>query len=124
MSMDVLIVDDSMVMRNLIKRSLRQAELPVTQTLEAGDGVQALALLEQHSVDLVFSDVNMPSMNGLEFISRARALNLPRPVPIVMVTTEGSTAMVSEALSRGANGHLAKPFTPEKLREEVLRVLG
>lgn len=124
MPMDVLIVDDSAVMRNLIRRGLRQAGVQVNESLEASDGAQALALLERHSVDLVLTDVNMPNMNGLDFVTRARALKLPKPVAILMITTEAGQATVAEAIKRGADGHLVKPFTPEQLRDRLARVLG
>lgn len=118
-----LIVDDSSVMRKIVERSLRQAGLDLT-VLEAGNGAEALGLLDENTVDLILSDINMPVMDGLEFVRQLQTLDKMRNVPVVMITTEGSETNVVQALSLGAKGYIRKPFTPDQVKEHVLPVLG
>ena len=115
-----LIVDDSSVMRKIVERSLRQAGLELSRVLEAGNGKEALTVLEQQKPDLILSDINMPNMNGLEFVRALQGLAGMKEVPVVMITTEASEAHVVEALSYGAKGYIRKPFTPEQVKEHVL----
>lgn len=120
----VLIVDDSTVMRKIVERSLRQAGLDIGEVFEAGDGVEALAVLQKQTVDLILSDINMPSMDGIEFLRAMSGVENAKGVPVVMITTEGSEARVVEALSVGAKGYIRKPFTPEQVKERVSALLG
>ncbi len=113
---NILIVDDSGTMRKIIMRGIRQAGYKVDAFKEAGDGVQGLEELDGGPVDLILSDVNMPNMNGLDFVKAVRS-KFGNTMPIVMITTEGSDEVVNEARASGANGYLKKPFTPEKIQE-------
>ncbi len=119
-----LIVDDSSVMRKIVERSLRQAGLDLSEVVEASNGAEALAVLGERQVDLILSDINMPVMDGLEFVKQLQASSIAPQVPIVMITTEGSEANVVQALSFGAKGYIRKPFTPDQVKEHVLPVLG
>jgi len=119
-----LIVDDSSVMRKIVERSLRQAGIEFASVLEAGNGKEALAQLETTSVDLVLSDINMPVMNGLEFVQSLTAMPSAKNVPVVMITTEASESFVMKALSCGARGYIRKPFTPDEIKEHVLPLLA
>lgn len=123
-SIKALIVDDSSVMRKIVERSLRQAGVDLSQVLEAGNGADALTLLKEQSVDLILSDINMPVMNGLEFVKQLQEQNIAANVPVVMITTEGSEANVMQALSCGARGYIRKPFTPEEVRDHVLPLVA
>ncbi len=114
---NVLIIDDSSTMRKIISRTLRQAGLTVDEVFEAGDGVEGLSVLAEKSVNLILSDINMPNMDGLEFIKQARAKG--SKVPIVMITTEGGEDIIKQALSLGASDSIKKPFTPEQLKEKL-----
>jgi two-component system, chemotaxis family, chemotaxis protein CheY len=114
---NVLIVDDSSTMRKIISRSLRQAGLPVDDIYEAGDGIEGLNALNGKKVDLILSDINMPNMDGLEFIKQVRANG--NTVPIVMITTEGGEDIIKEAISSGASASIKKPFTPDQLNEKL-----
>jgi two-component system, chemotaxis family, chemotaxis protein CheY len=114
---NVLIVDDSSTMRKIISRSLRQAGLAVDEIYEAGDGVEGLNVLGSKSVDLILSDINMPNMDGLEFIKMVRANG--NNVPIVMITTEGGEDIIKEAISSGASDSIKKPFTPDQLNQKL-----
>lgn len=122
-SLRALIVDDSSVMRKIIERSLRQAGLGITAVLEAAHGADALTLLAENRVDLILCDINMPVMNGLEFVKQLSGIENARGVPIVMITTEGSESQVVQALAAGARGYIRKPFTAEQVKEHVLPLL-
>jgi two-component system chemotaxis response regulator CheY len=118
-----LIIDDSSVMRKIIERSLRQAGVELSSVFEAGNGAEALTLLDKEKVDLILSDINMPVMDGLEFVRQAKGTKVSGDTPIVMITTEGSEANVMEALSLGARGYIRKPFTPDQVKEHVMPLL-
>jgi two-component system chemotaxis response regulator CheY len=124
MSIRALIVDDSSVMRKIVERSLRQAGIDLTLVLQAGNGAEALALLKDNRVDLILCDINMPVMDGLEFIKQLPGIENAKDVPVVMITTEGSESHVVQALSCGARGYIRKPFTPEQVKEHVVPVLA
>jgi len=123
-SLRALIVDDSSVMRKIIERSLRQAGLGITAVLEAGNGADPLTLLADNRVELILCDINMPVMNGLEFVKQLSGVENVHGVPIVMITTEGSESQVVQALAAGARGYIRKPFTAEQVKEHVLPLLG
>jgi two-component system chemotaxis response regulator CheY len=118
-----LIVDDSSVMRKIVERALRQAGLDLMVVHEAGSGSEGLDLLKAKQVDLILSDINMPSMDGLEFLRQVRAQNLAPGVPVVMITTESSEEHVRQAILAGAQGYIRKPFTAEQVKERVLPLL-
>lgn len=120
----VLIVDDSAVMRKIVERALRQGGLDLGEVLEAGNGAEALLAVRKGGLDLILSDINMPVMDGLEFLRNLAAEDLAKGVPVVMITTEGSESRVVEALSAGARGYLRKPFTPEQVKERVAPLVG
>jgi two-component system, chemotaxis family, chemotaxis protein CheY len=119
-----LIVDDSSVMRKIVERSLRQAGIELEKVFEAGNGAEALGALRENRVDLILCDINMPVMDGLEFVRQMGTVDNAKGVPVVMITTEGSESHVVQALSSGARGYIRKPFTPDQVKEHVLPVLG
>jgi two-component system chemotaxis response regulator CheY len=123
-SVRALIVDDSSVMRKIVERCLRQAGIELQQVLEAGNGVEALSVLKDNSVDLILCDINMPIMDGLEFVKQLAGVPNAKGVPVVMITTEGSEAHVVQAISFGAKGYIRKPFTAEQVKEHVIPVLA
>ncbi|HTV14964.1 MAG TPA: response regulator [Acidobacteriaceae bacterium] len=119
----VLIVDDSSVMRKIVERALRQAGLDLTRVIEAGSGREALTMLARERVQLIVSDINMPNMDGLEFLRQAQSQSLAQGAPIVMITTESGEEHVREALKAGAQGYIRKPFTPDQVRDRVLPLI-
>ena len=123
-SISALIVDDSSVMRKIVERSVRQAGIDLTSVFQAGNGVEALAVLAENRVDLIFCDINMPVMDGLEFVKQLSGVEIARGVPVIMITTEGNESHVVQALSAGARGYIRKPFTPEHVRDSVIPLLG
>jgi two-component system chemotaxis response regulator CheY len=123
-SVRCLIVDDSSVMRKIVERCLRQAGIDLKQVLEAANGAEALSVLRDNVVDLILCDINMPVMDGLEFVKQLPGVPNAKGVPVVMITTEGSEAHVLQAISCGAQGYIRKPFTAEQVKEHVLPVLA
>lgn len=123
-SIRALIVDDSSVMRKIVARSLRRAGINVSQVVEAENGAEALGALRDNKVDLILCDINMPVMDGLEFVKQLAGVENAKGVPVVMITTEGSEAHVAQAISAGARGYIRKPFTPDHVKEHVLPVLA
>lgn len=117
--LDILIVDDSAAIRKILQRVLRQTDIPIGNVYEAGDGKEALELLQAQTVGLVLSDINMPNMNGLELLSALKANESWKNLPIVMVSTEGSQAKVLEAVELGAAGYVRKPFNADQIKEKL-----
>jgi two-component system chemotaxis response regulator CheY len=110
--------------RKIVERSLRQAGLDALIVHEAGNGNEGLKVLECHSVDLILSDINMPAMDGLEFVRQIAARNLAPGVPVVMITTESSEEHVKQAIAAGARGYIRKPFTADQVKQRVLSLLN
>jgi len=104
-------------MRKIVSRSLRQAGLDFDEILEAADGQEALDLLEKEKVDLILSDINMPNMDGMEFLRQKKENDSIKDIPVVMITTEGGADIIGEAKSLGAAGSIKKPFKPETINE-------
>ncbi len=123
MSLKVLVVDDSAVMRSMLIRTLRLSGLPLTNVYQAGNGAEALATLSAHEVDLALVDINMPIMNGEQLIEQVRANPRLAGVTLVVVSTEGSETRIEALRARGVS-FVHKPFTPEQVRATVLKVLG
>ena len=96
-----LIVDDSSVMRKIVERSLRQAGIELEKVVEASNGAEALAAVQSNKVELILCDINMPVMDGLEFVRQAATMESAKGIPIVMITTEGSETHVVQALTAG-----------------------
>lgn len=121
--LDVLIVDDSAAIRKILQRVLKQTEIPIGTVYEAGDGIEALEALRKQPVGLVLSDINMPNMDGLEFLTKLRAEQMWSNIPVLMVSTEGTQAKVLEAVERGASGYVRKPFTAEQIKEKLVGLI-
>lgn len=119
MALDVLIVDDSAAIRKILHRVLVQAEIPLGRVVEAGDGVEALQALQNQQVNLILSDINMPNMDGLQLLSALKAQDDLKGVPVIMVTTEGGSSKVMEAVNLGAAGYVRKPFTADQIKEKL-----
>jgi two-component system chemotaxis response regulator CheY len=123
MAVDVLIVDDSAAIRKILQRVLIQAEVPIGRVHEAGDGEEALQKLREAPIGLVLSDINMPKMDGLEFLGKVKSDTSLRNVPVVMITTESGQAKVMEAVNLGAAGYVRKPFTADQIKEKLVGIL-
>ena len=123
MALNILIVDDSAVVRAMIAKTLRLSGIDLGEVHQARHGQEALEVLESHWVDLIFADLNMPVMNGEEMIRRIRANPAWADMPLVIVSTEGSQTRIQGLLDANAR-FIHKPFTPEKIRSVVTEMLG
>jgi two-component system chemotaxis response regulator CheY len=117
--MNILIVDDSSTVRAVIKRTLGIAGVQVDDLRQAANGQEAIDILRNEHMDIVFTDINMPVMGGVEMIERIRADDTLGTTPIVVVSTEGSATRIAELQALGVQGYLRKPFTPEAIRRVV-----
>lgn len=119
MDVNALVVDDSGIMRKMIMRALRQANLALFTFIEAGDGVEALEKFDPKTVDILFVDWNMPNMNGVDLIRKIRSIE-KHHTPVVMITTEGTMGKMEEALEAvKVDKYIAKPFTAEGLEKSL-----
>ncbi len=123
MALSVLIVDDSRVMRTMIRKVLDLSGVVLAGTLEAGSGVEALRIIQEQPVDLVLLDINMPEMSGIEVLNRLRQDQKTARLPVVVVSTEGSASRVAELRALGA-AFVRKPFAPENLVDAIVMALG
>jgi two-component system chemotaxis response regulator CheY len=120
---NILVVDDSETMRAMIRRVIKLSGLETENVYEAANGREALELLESNWVDLVLTDIHMPEMDGLEFLRRLSADPVLARLPVIVVTSEGSEQPLREALALGAKTCIRKPFTPERVRGVLVRLL-
>ena len=117
----VLVVDDSALIHQMYHLVLARYRCKV---VDAKNGLEALDILaQQDDVQLVLLDINMPVMNGVQFLEKASALGYTKRFPVVIVSTEGKEADTVQGLKLGASGYLTKPFTPSQLHEVIVRVL-
>jgi len=124
MALNVLIVDDSSLTRKAIKRMIDMVGLDIEEIFEAENGKTALSILDEHNIDLVLADLNMPEMGGIEMIYHMRGNETTKFIPVVIVSTESSTTRIEGLLADGAKDYLHKPFTPEQFKEVMERVIG
>lgn len=124
MAFNILIVDDSMSMRSVIKKIINLSGFKVDEYYEAQNGKEALDVLSRNWVDIILSDINMPEMNGIEMLRELKRDDLYKQIPVVFITTEGSNERMEEAKQAGASGFLKKPFLPEELRALISQIVG
>ena len=123
MAFNILIVDDSAVMRAMIVKTLKLSGVPVASIHQAAHGEEGLRRLQEEWIDLLLLDVNMPVMNGEEMLARIRADERTRDLAVIIVSTEGSGTRLAALQAMGA-AIVHKPFPPETLRETILQVTG
>jgi two-component system chemotaxis response regulator CheY len=123
MAINILIVDDSAVMRAMILKTMRMTDLPLGETYQAANGQEGLDVLSQHWIDLVIADINMPVMNGEEMIDRMQENPDTKEIPIIVVSTEGSNTRIERLQHKGAR-FIHKPFSPEIIRDSVTDITG
>lgn len=124
MSYNILIVDDSAVTREVLSRTLRMTGVDLGDIYQAANGAEALKVLEEKWADLVFTDINMPIMDGLRLLEELRKREEWSSLPVVVVSTEGSKSRIDELKSSGVKGYVRKPFTPEQIAEVIQSVMG
>ena len=122
--MRILIVDDSAMMRAVIKRVVGLSAIPVEEILEAGNGVEALAVLESTDIQVMFTDINMPVMNGTELLREIARRDEWPALGRVVISTDGSTSRREQAADLEVDCYLEKPVTLEGLRDVLNEILG
>jgi two-component system, chemotaxis family, chemotaxis protein CheY len=124
MSYCVLIADDSAIVRSMVRKSLAMAGLDLGEVLEATNGREALEQLKKTWVDVVFADINMPEMTGLELVKAMKGDEVLAGTPVVIVSSERSQARIDELKRSGASAYVKKPFRPEHFRGVVESLLA
>ncbi|MEP6998951.1 MAG: response regulator [bacterium] len=123
MALNVLVIDDSAVMRAMIIRTLHLIDLELGAVLQASNGEEALSVLDAEWIDIAFVDINMPVMNGMELLKQISTRPYAGCLRTIVVSTEGSDPRIAEVRAYGA-AFVHKPFTPEDLRDVVMRLTG
>jgi two-component system chemotaxis response regulator CheY len=120
--LNVLIVDDSATMRALLYRVVGLADLPIGAIYQAPNGAEALKMLEAHSIQAVFTDVNMPVMNGMELLREMAARDDWKDILRVIISTDGSRLRREEARELKVSLYVEKPFRPEVVRDVLCQI--
>jgi two-component system chemotaxis response regulator CheY len=123
MAIDILIVDDSVTIRAMIKKALQLCLPDLGNVMEAENGISALARLAEKRVDLILTDINMPRMDGAQLIEKIKRMPKLADIPIIVVSTDGSQERIEELEQHNVQGYLHKPFRPEQLKELLSRIL-
>jgi two-component system chemotaxis response regulator CheY len=123
MPLNVLIVDDSSVMRAMIAKTIRMSGLDLGDVYQAGNGQEGLEAARSNWIDLVVADINMPVMNGEEMIDRMKADPELADLPTIVISTEGSSTRIERLESKGVK-FIHKPFTPEIIRDSIQALTG
>ena len=123
MAYNILLIDDSTTTRNVIAKTLKLAEIPINTLYEASNGLEGLEILKNNWIDLVFTDINMPEMNGIEMVEKMQEDGLLATLPVVIISTEGSAKRIEYLMSKGISGYIRKPFTPEKICDLVNQIM-
>lgn len=121
--MKILVVDDSRIMRTIVKNSILKYEKENYEFLEASNGLDALDVIKKEYVDLLLLDWNMPQLNGVDLVKELRADNRYINLPIIMITSEAAKYNVIEAVKAGVNDYLIKPVNDIRLMEKIEQVL-
>lgn len=124
MAFNILVVDDSETMRAVIKKTVLMSGVQIGEFCEAGNGMEALQVLEEMWIDVVLSDINMPEMGGVDFLREVKKNEVLQNIPVIFISTESSQARMDEVATLGAAAYVKKPFMPEKIREVLLDVLN
>ena len=124
MAINILVVDDSATVRAVIAKTLSLTGVEIGTLYEATNGKEALEVLAKNWIDLVFADLNMPVMTGVEMIDKMSADNMLKTIPVVIVSTDGSTTRIEELKAKGIRDFVRKPFTPEMIKKVLLDIVG
>ena len=123
-SLNILIVDDSATMRALLHRVVGLADLPIGTIYQAPNGLEALKILETHSVQAVFTDLNMPVMNGMQLLREMAKRDSWKDLLRIIISTDGSKLRREEARELNVNLYVEKPFRPEVVRDVLCQIAG
>jgi len=123
MAKNFLLVDDSAVMRKLIRKTIGLCSIQVGEIYEASNGREGLEVVARHPVDLIFLDVNMPVMDGIEMLERVMEIPEAKDTPVLMVSPESNQSRIGR-FSQKNIGYIQKPFTPEVLIRKIVEMLA
>ncbi len=123
MGYNVLIVDDSLIIRSMVIRTLRMSGLDLGEIYFAANGQQGLEVLQAHAVDIVFADINMPVMNGVQMVNTMAEQGMLEQVPVVIISSERNKQRMEYLKNLGVTAYLNKPFMPEDFKATVEQLL-
>ena len=123
MAYNILVVDDSKIIRAMVSKTLKLSDLEINEIFEAGNGKEALEVLDNNWVDVVLCDLNMPVMTGIELVDRMAQDGLMKDIPVIIISTDGSEKRIAELKAKGIKEYIRKPFTPEKVSTVIEKVL-
>jgi two-component system chemotaxis response regulator CheY len=123
MAYNVLIVDDSVLIRSMVAKTLNVAGIEIGTYHYAADGEEALNKLERNWIDIVFADINMPVMDGVQMVEAMRSKQHLKGTPVVIISTEQSEEKIQQLRAKGVEDYLKKPFMPEEFKEIVAKYL-
>ncbi len=124
MSYNILVVDDSAIIRSVLKKTIAMSGLDVGDVFEGSNGLEALEVLSKEWIDIVFADLNMPEMSGMELVAKMSEDNLLVSIPVVIVSSERNESKIEELKRRGIRAFIKKPFRPENFRDVVTDVMS
>jgi len=124
MAYNILVADDSKTIRSVLRKTLQLTGLNMGQIYTAANGREALERLRENWIDIVLTDLNMPEMTGLELIEEMAKDGLLQDIPVVVISTEGSSARIEDLKAKGIKEYIRKPFTPETVGAIITKVLG
>lgn len=124
MPLKILIVDDSKLVHAMIAQTLEMANVEIDELIHAMNGKEGLDKLQSQPIDLVFSDIHMPQMDGIAMIEAMRGQDALKDLPVVVISSEGSHKRLDELKHFGVQHFIRKPFTPEMINEVIHEVMG
>ena len=123
MALNILVVDDSAVMRKMIIKTIGMCGVPTREIKQAANGREGLEQLNKNWIDIVILDINMPVMNGEEMIDEMKQDPEIKDIQVIVISTEGSSTRIERLKEKGAR-FIQKPFTPEIIRDTIYEVTG
>ncbi len=124
MAFNILVVDDSLTVFEVIRKTLGLAHIPTGNLYHAPNGLEALKILEENWIDLVFLDLHMPEMGGMELINTMKQRDLLDLIPVIVVSAEGNRQVIEKTQKTGARAYIRKPFSPEEILSIFNDVMG
>ncbi len=124
MALNILLVDDSNVVKAVLFKILSESSLPIDKIYDAANGAEALEVLESHRMDLVVADINMPVMDGVEMIEWMSADTRFNRIPVVVISTEGSSSRIDKLTTLGIKAYIRKPFSSDEIQTTFSDILG
>jgi two-component system chemotaxis response regulator CheY len=119
----ILLVDDSPVVRHMIRKVIEISGLDIGQIVEASNGSEALEAIEKNWIDVVVADINMPVMTGAEMVKQMIERDFMATTPVIIVSSEKSAKRMEELKQLGVKAYLNKPFRPEQIKQVIGEVL-